>query len=57
MSDRVALGDRAPPPRSGASTTAAAEVREHRYDSEQVQWLAFGTGIERIAMLKHGSPT
>ena len=31
-------------------------VREHGYDPEQVQGLAFGMGIERIAMLKHGVP-
>ena len=29
-------------------------VREHGYDPEQVQGFAFGMGIERIAMLKHG---
>ena len=27
-----------------------------RYDPEQVQGFAFGMGIERIAMLKHGVP-
>ncbi|HWK17148.1 MAG TPA: phenylalanine--tRNA ligase subunit alpha [Solirubrobacteraceae bacterium] len=31
-------------------------VREHGYDAEQVQGFAFGMGIERIAMLKHGVP-
>jgi phenylalanyl-tRNA synthetase alpha chain len=31
-------------------------VREHRYDPEKVQGFAFGMGIERIAMLKHGVP-
>jgi phenylalanyl-tRNA synthetase alpha chain len=31
-------------------------VREHGYDPEQVQGFAFGMGIERIAMLKHGIP-
>jgi phenylalanyl-tRNA synthetase alpha chain len=31
-------------------------VREHGYDSEQIQGFAFGMGIERIAMLKHGVP-
>jgi phenylalanyl-tRNA synthetase alpha chain len=31
-------------------------VREHGYDPEQVQGFAFGMGIERIAMLKHGVP-
>jgi phenylalanyl-tRNA synthetase alpha chain len=29
-------------------------VRDHGYDPEQVQGFAFGMGIERIAMLKHG---
>lgn len=31
-------------------------VREHGYDPEQVQGFAFGMGIERVAMLKHGIP-
>jgi len=31
-------------------------VREHGYDPERVQGFAFGMGIERIAMLKHGIP-
>jgi phenylalanyl-tRNA synthetase alpha chain len=31
-------------------------VREHGYDPEQVQGFAFGMGIERIAMLRHGVP-
>ncbi len=31
-------------------------VREHGYDSERVQGFAFGMGIERIAMLRHGVP-
>ncbi len=31
-------------------------VREHGYDPEAVQGFAFGMGIERIAMLKHGVP-
>ena len=31
-------------------------VREHGYDPEQIQGFAFGMGIERIAMLKHGVP-
>jgi phenylalanyl-tRNA synthetase alpha chain len=31
-------------------------VREKGYDSERVQGFAFGMGIERIAMLKHGVP-
>jgi len=33
-----------------------AHVAEHGYDSERVQGFAFGMGIERIAMLKHGVP-
>jgi phenylalanyl-tRNA synthetase alpha chain len=31
-------------------------VRDRGYDPEQVQGFAFGMGIERIAMLKHGIP-
>ncbi|MEA2158312.1 MAG: phenylalanyl-tRNA synthetase alpha chain [Solirubrobacteraceae bacterium] len=31
-------------------------VREYGYDPEKVQGFAFGMGIERIAMLKHGIP-
>jgi phenylalanyl-tRNA synthetase alpha chain len=31
-------------------------VREHGYDPETTQGFAFGMGIERIAMLKHGVP-
>ena len=31
-------------------------VREYGYDPEAVQGFAFGMGIERIAMLKHGVP-
>ncbi len=33
-----------------------AHVREHGYDPEEVQGFAFGMGVERIAMLKHGVP-
>ncbi|MGO9958314.1 MAG: phenylalanine--tRNA ligase subunit alpha [Solirubrobacteraceae bacterium] len=33
-----------------------AHVAECGYDPEQVQGFAFGMGIERIAMLKHGVP-
>jgi len=31
-------------------------VRAHGYDPDRVQGFAFGMGIERIAMLKHGVP-
>ena len=31
-------------------------VRDNGYDPERVQGFAFGMGIERIAMLKHGIP-
>ena len=31
-------------------------VRDYGYDPEKVQGFAFGMGIERIAMLKHGVP-
>jgi phenylalanyl-tRNA synthetase alpha chain len=31
-------------------------VRENGYDPEKVQGFAFGMGVERIAMLKHGVP-
>jgi phenylalanyl-tRNA synthetase alpha chain len=33
-----------------------AHVRDSGYDPERVQGFAFGMGIERIAMLKHGVP-
>jgi phenylalanyl-tRNA synthetase alpha chain len=33
-----------------------AHVAEYGYDPEKVQGFAFGMGIERIAMLKHGVP-
>ncbi len=33
-----------------------AEVASNGYDPEKVQGFAFGMGIERIAMLKHGVP-
>ena len=31
-------------------------VREHGYDPEQITGFAFGMGVERIAMLRHGIP-
>jgi phenylalanyl-tRNA synthetase alpha chain len=31
-------------------------VADHGYDPEEVQGFAFGLGVERIAMLKHGIP-
>jgi phenylalanyl-tRNA synthetase alpha chain len=31
-------------------------VAEHGYDAERVQGFAFGLGIERVAMLRHGVP-
>jgi phenylalanyl-tRNA synthetase alpha chain len=31
-------------------------VEEHGYDPERVQGFAFGLGIERVAMLRHGVP-
>jgi phenylalanyl-tRNA synthetase alpha chain len=31
-------------------------VRDYGYDPEEIQGFAFGMGIERIAMLKHGVP-
>ena len=31
-------------------------VEEHGYDTEQVQGFAFGIGVERVAMLRHGVP-
>ena len=33
-----------------------AQVPEHGYDPDRTQGFAFGMGIERIAMLKHGVP-
>ncbi|HYG96233.1 MAG TPA: phenylalanine--tRNA ligase subunit alpha, partial [Solirubrobacterales bacterium] len=31
-------------------------VENHGYDAEQVQGFAFGIGVERVAMLRHGVP-
>jgi phenylalanyl-tRNA synthetase alpha chain len=31
-------------------------VEEHGYDAERVQGFAFGIGVERVAMLRHGVP-
>jgi phenylalanyl-tRNA synthetase alpha chain len=31
-------------------------VESNGYDAEQVQGFAFGMGVERIAMLRHGVP-
>jgi phenylalanyl-tRNA synthetase alpha chain len=31
-------------------------VEQHGYDSERVQGFAFGIGVERVAMLRHGVP-
>jgi len=31
-------------------------VADNGYDPEQVQGFAFGMGVERIAMLRHGVP-
>ena len=31
-------------------------VAEHGYDAERVQGFAFGLGVERVAMLRHGVP-
>ena len=31
-------------------------VRESGYDPDEIQGWAFGMGIDRIAMLKHGVP-
>ena len=31
-------------------------VRDNGYDPERIQGFAFGMGIERIAMLRHGVP-
>jgi phenylalanyl-tRNA synthetase alpha chain len=31
-------------------------VESHGYDAEQVQGFAFGIGVERVAMLRHGVP-
>lgn len=36
--------------------TVFEHVREHGYDPERIQGFAFGMGVERIAMLKHGVP-
>jgi phenylalanyl-tRNA synthetase alpha chain len=31
-------------------------VEDNGYDAERVQGFAFGLGVERVAMLKHGVP-
>ena len=36
--------------------TCSASSRDNGYDPERVQGFAFGMGVERIAMLKHGIP-
>ena len=44
-------------PRLGDGRPERLRLRgEHGYDPEQVQGFAFGMGVERIAMLKHGIP-
>ena len=42
------------PARSTRTSTATSTTT--RYDPEKVQGFAWGMGIERIAMLKHGVP-
>ncbi len=42
--------------RGWSTRTSSATSSENGYDPEQVQGFAFGMGIERIAMLKHGVP-
>jgi len=44
-------------PRAGmVDPNVFAYVSEHGYDPERVTGFAFGMGIERIAMLRHGIP-
>ena len=54
-SARARAGSRSSAP--GWSTrTCSASCADNGYDPEQVQGFAFGMGIERIAMLRHGVP-
>ena len=46
--------DRAAP--AWSTRTCSASCADNGYDPERVQGFAFGMGIERIAMLKHGVP-
>ena len=42
--------------RGWSTRTCSATCREHGYDPERIQGFAFGMGVERIALLKHGVP-
>ena len=50
--DRVARDSR----RGNGRPERVRDVRSGGYDPERIQGFAFGMGIERIAMLKHGIP-
>ena len=39
-----------------STPTCSASSSEHGYDPERVQGFAFGIGVERVAMLRHGVP-
>ena len=51
--DRLDRGRRR---RDGRPRTCSASSRDNGYDPERVQGFAFGMGVERIAMLRHGVP-
>ena len=54
-SARASAGSRSAAP-AWSTRTSSASSRDIGYDPERVQGFAFGMGIERIAMLKHGVP-
>ena len=54
-SARASAGSRSAAPAWSTPTCSASSSRDG-YDPERVQGFAFGMGVERIAMLRHGVP-
>ena len=54
-SARARAGSRSSAP-AWSTPTCSASSSEHGYDPERVQGFAFGIGVERVAMLRHGVP-
>ena len=54
-SARARAGSRSAAP-AWSTPTCSASSRRNGYDPERVQGFAFGMGVERIAMLRHGVP-
>ena len=52
---RARAGSRAGAP-AWSTPTCSGSCEKHGYDPEHVQGFAFGLGIDRMAMLKHGVP-